>query len=217
MYGRTAALKGVSLRLEAGQTLALLGPNGSGKTTLLRILAGATAPTAGSGSIFGLDIIANRIELRGHVGMLSGDSYLYEDLTARENLQFIVTMAGRKPDLAEMQAILKEVSLERHADKRVRTFSSGMRRRLSLARLLLIDPRMWLLDEPYNSLDEAGADLVDAIVRRVTNAGGAAILATHDAERALALADIAARLDRGVMVSFGPAAGPRLRHVEHVG
>jgi heme exporter protein A len=217
LYGRTAALRGVSLRLECGQMLALLGPNGSGKTTLLRIIAGATSPTAGGGSIFGRDLRSERLELRSEAGFLSGDSYLYEDLTARENLAFIVTMAGRKAGAGELEVVLEEVGLRGQASERVRTYSSGMKRRLSLARLLLLNPRLWLLDEPYVSLDEAGADLVDEIVRRVARGGGAVVLATHDAERALRLADAVARLERGALVDVGPAGGQHLRHVEHVG
>jgi heme exporter protein A len=217
LYGRTAALKAVSLRLEAGQTLAILGPNGSGKTTLLKVIAGAVTPTVGIGSIFGRDILAERLELRQDVGFMSGETYLYDDLTAFENLRFTVTMAGRKPVRAEILGRLQEMSLGTHADERVRSFSSGMRRRLSLARLLLLQPRLWLLDEPYNSLDAAGADLVDDIVRRVARRGGSTVLATHDAERAVGVADLCATLDRGSLTRFGPAPGHQLRHVEHVG
>jgi heme exporter protein A len=216
LYGRTAALKQVSLTLERGHVLALLGPNGSGKTTLLRIIAGATSPTAGGGTIFGRDMVAERLDLRSEVGFFAGETYLYDDLTAVENLRFTVTMAGRTPRAAEIDDVLRRVSLREQAGERLRTFSSGMKRRLSLARLLLLDPRLWLLDEPYNSLDEAGCELVNEIVRSVTRRGGAVILATHDAERAVRLADQVARLDNGVLVSVS-APGQPLRHVEHVG
>jgi heme ABC exporter ATP-binding subunit CcmA len=217
LYGRTAALRGVSLRLGCGQTLALLGPNGSGKTTLLRIIAGATSPTAGSGFIFGRDMVAERLDLRSEIGFMSGDSYLYDDLTANENLRFVMTVAGRKPRVADIDDVLRQVVLRPHADERVRTFSSGMRRRLSLARTLLLNPRLWLLDEPYNSLDEAGAELVDEIVLRVKRGGGAAVIATHDVERAIRLADLVARLENGALVHAGPPTGQLVRHVEHVG
>jgi len=202
LYGRTAALKAVSLHLDAGQILLLLGPNGSGKTTLLKIVAGAIAPTIGTGSVFGLDIIAQRRELRSHIGLLAGESYLYEDLTALENLRFMTTMAGLRPDQGEILRALDRVALLPHADHRVRDFSSGMKCRLAVARLLLLHPQLLLLDEPYNSLDAAGADLVDAVIREAVREGRTVALATHDAERGLALADSVACLDRGVLTYF---------------
>lgn len=217
LYGRTAALKATSLRIEAGETLALLGPNGSGKTTLLKIVAGAIAPTLGSGAVLGRDLLRERHQLRRDVGMLAGATYLYDDLTAEENLRFIVTMAGYRPRADAIARALAEVELTASAGERVRGFSSGMRRRLALARLLLLAPRLLLLDEPYNSLDATGADLVDGMVARVTGGGGAVILATHDAERALALASRVAVLDRGALVYAGTPGGYRMRHAQHVG
>ncbi len=207
LYRRTAALKAISLRLECSETLALLGPNGSGKTTLLKIVAGAITPTLGSGSIFGRDMVKHRLALRSEVGLLAGETYLYEDLSAMENLRFILTMAGRRPRQEDLLRVLEEVDLADHAAERVRTFSSGMRRRLAMARLLLLRPRLLLLDEPYNSLDAAGIELVDALVRGITREGGATVLATHAAERGLALADRVAILDRGALSYAGPVEG----------
>lgn len=205
LYGRTAALKAISFRLEPGQTLALLGPNGSGKTTLLKILAGAISPTLGRGSIFGRDMLTERAALRSEVGLLAGESYLYEDLSAAENLLFIMTMAGRETRREEVLRVLEEVDLGRHADERVRSFSSGMRRRTALARLLLLRPKLLLLDEPYNSLDAKGADLVDWVIRSAAEEGRAVVLATHDVERSLAVADEVIELQQGTVKYAGPA------------
>lgn len=216
LYGRTAALRAVSLRLESGQVLALLGPNGSGKTTLLKILAGAISPTLGRGAIFGKDIRADRAALRPEVGLLAAETYLYDDLTARENLRFILTMAGRRLPESELRAVLERVSLAGQANDRVRSFSSGMKRRLTVARLLLLQPRLLLLDEPYNSLDAEAAALVDEVVREASSEGRTVILATHDAERALALADQVAELQRGALIHLGPAPAYR-GHAQHVG
>jgi heme exporter protein A len=217
VYGRTAALRASSLRVEPGETVALLGPNGSGKTTLLKIIAGAITPTLGSGRIFGKNMLSERHALRAEVALLASETYLYDDLTARENLRFILTMAGRRPEVGSLEGALETVDLATHADERVRTFSSGMRRRLALARMIVLEPRLLLLDEPYNSLDEAGADLVDVLVRRAAHAGHVTVLATHDAPRALAVADKVAVLERGEVTYWGAVAGYRVRHAQHVG
>ncbi len=217
LYGRTAALRAVTLQLDAGQTLVLLGPNGSGKTTLLKIVAGAISPTLGHGHIFGHDMQRERVSLRSEVGLMAGETYLYDDLTALENLRFTTVMAGHHLPAVSLLSMLSAVDLEAHAQERVRSFSSGMKRRLSLARLLLQKPRLMLLDEPYNSLDAVGADLVDSVVRSAAAEGRTVILATHDAERGLALADVVAVLERGRLVSVGPPAAYRARHAQYVG
>jgi ABC-type multidrug transport system ATPase subunit len=125
-------------------------------------------------------------------------------------------MAGLSLHGTALNEMLAEVGLETDAGERVRTFSSGMKRRLSLARMLLTSPRLLLLDEPYNSLDEDGAELVDAKVSRAASEGCAAVLATHDADRALLMATHVARLERGRLMYFGPVGGYRSR-VLHVG
>ncbi|MGI8969031.1 MAG: heme ABC exporter ATP-binding protein CcmA [Chloroflexota bacterium] len=214
LYGRTAALKATTLQLPVGETLALLGPNGSGKTTLLKILAGAITPTLGDGTIFGCNLVRERVQLRALVGLLAAETYLYDDLSAEENLRFIVTMAGMRPNDDAITSVLTEVNLHRHAKERVRGFSSGMKRRLALGRLLLLRPRLLLLDEPYNSLDAAAADLVDSIIVQHSAEGGAVVLATHDADRALGLADLVVALEQGAVRYRGPAADFRRDYVQ---
>jgi ABC-2 type transport system ATP-binding protein len=222
LYGRTVALRSITLELGCGSTLALLGSNGSGKTTLLKILAGATTATLGSARIFGHDLASDRASLRPLIGLMAPETYLYDDLTSFENLQFILTLAGNRSKEESISNALARVGLGGHAAERVRTFSSGMKRRLCLARTLLLEPRLILLDEPYNSLDEAAADLVDDVVREAVAGGRAVVLATHDAERALALADRVAMLDRGALTYVGPARPEHVEngvmaHAEHVG
>lgn len=213
LYGSAVALRALSLQLPPGEALALLGPNGSGKTTLLKIVAGAIGPTLGSGTVYGHDLVRDRAALRSLTGLLAAETYHYDDLTARENLRFILIMAGRRPADGQLAQALDEVGLAQHADERVRTFSSGMRRRLVLARLSLLAPRLLLLDEPYNSLDAEAADLVDTIVRRITECGGAVVLASHDAARALTVSDRVAVLDRGALTHLGPVHS----YAQHVG
>lgn len=217
LYGRTAALKATSLRLHEGEIMALLGPNGSGKTTLLKVVVGAIAPTLGKGIIFGRDMMRERALLRTDVGLMASETYLYDDLTAAENLRFAATIGGRRPAAGEIVDVLGTVGLARHADERVRSFSSGMKRRLSLGRLLLLGPRLLLLDEPYNSLDAAAADLVDEVVTDLAGRGGAILLATHDAERALTLAHSVAVLERGALRFAGSVGAYRMLDAQYVG
>jgi heme exporter protein A len=213
LYGSSVALRALSLQLPAGEVLALLGPNGSGKTTLLKIVAGALTPTLGEGRVYGHHLVRDRAALRKLTGILAAETYLYDDLTARENLRFILTMRGHRPAAAHLAGALDDVGLGRHMDERVRTFSSGMRRRLALARLTLLAPKLMLLDEPYNSLDTDAADLVDAVVRRAAENGGAVVLATHDAARGLRVAQRVAVLDRGTLRHVGPVHS----YAQHVG
>jgi heme exporter protein A len=205
LFGRSAALAGVSLEVERGRMVALLGPNGAGKTTLLRILATSLRPTYGTAHVDGIDV-AERPELvRPRVAYLSHATGLYDELTATENLRFAATMLGR-PNPAEAAAhALAEVGLEADAGRRVRGFSAGMRRRLALGRLLIGAPSLILLDEPHAALDAEGAALVDRLLERWRTGGTTVLVATHQAERITRLADGWARLDAGVVVELGGA------------
>jgi heme exporter protein A len=217
LFGRTIALRAITLRLEPGQILALLGANGSGKTTLLKIVAGAIAPTAGTVEIFADERRPDPVGARSHIGLLASETYLYDDLTAAENLRFTLTMAGQKTSDARVLSALEAVRLAPHAADRVRSFSSGMKRRLAVARVQVLQPRLLLLDEPYNSLDADGTDMIDDWMRNVTKLGGAVVVATHDAKRITALADFVAYLDRGRLRYAGPVHGYREDHALDVG
>lgn len=217
LYGQTIALRAVSLRLGTGQSLALLGANGSGKTTLLKIVAGAFSPSAGTVRVYGHDTRRESRVVRSQTGLVAGETYLYDDLTAEENLRFTLTMAGRTASHSEISQALAAVRLAPHARDRVRSFSSGMKRRLAVARVQMLDPPVILLDEPYNSLDMDGAEMIDAWIRRVTASGGAAVIATHDAQRVMAFADVVVQLDRGMLRYAGPVEGYRGTHALHVG
>ncbi|MEO7332776.1 MAG: ABC transporter ATP-binding protein, partial [Gemmatimonadales bacterium] len=144
LFGRSAALAGVSLSVEAGRTLALLGPNGAGKTTLLRILATAIRPSFGALRIDGVDALRHPEIVRTRVAYLSHATGMYDDLTAAENLRFAATMLGW--GASEGQPVVRDalatVDLAAVADQRVRTFSAGMRKRLALARILVARPSL---------------------------------------------------------------------------
>ncbi len=188
VFGRTLALEGVDLAVEAGEVVALLGANGAGKTTLLKLLATALRPTAGGGRVLGHDLREGRDAIRRRIGMISHSHHLYDDLTARENLRFAAAMRGLRPGEAELAKALHEVGLEA-AGGRVRTFSTGMKRRLVIGKMVLFAPDLLFLDEPHNTLDQAASALLEGYVASVAARGGAAVLATHNLSRAFAMAD----------------------------
>ena len=196
--GSRWALRGVTLGVEPGEVVAVVGPNGSGKTTLLRVLATTLVPLRGSGRIFGLDLVRDADAIRELVGMLGQSTGLYDDLTAAENLAFALRMYGRTPAAATIHTALESVGMAPHADERVRTLSSGMRRRVALARLVLRRPRLLLLDEPYNTLDSTGVAVVDSLIHETADAGGAVLVVSHDLGRSAA-----GRYDRVVGLSAG--------------
>jgi len=210
-FDRNVALRPLSLSLPAGAVLLLVGPNGAGKTTLLRLLATSLRPTAGRAAVFGWDVVRNADAVR-RVCVYVGTSHgMYEGLTAQENLAFAAAMGG-KGDTA--RAALERVGLTGVGHHPVRTFSTGMKRRLALARAWLLEPRLLLLDDPFSALDADGMGLVDDLTAHVKSTGGSVILATHEWERGVRLADMVVGLAEGRQVATASAAEvtpPRLR------
>jgi heme exporter protein A len=205
-YGAARVLDDVSLELRAGECLALLGPNGAGKTTLLRILATLLRPTAGELSVAGVDAVRRPDAIRALVGMVAHGSYVYEDLTALENLRFWAVMAGHDASEARLRAALQQVELDGVADERARTFSAGMKRRLGLGRVVLAEARLLLLDEPFTGLDRQGRKWLGEFLLGRKEAGSAVVMATHSFGRELGIADRVAILAGGRMVLDRPLA-----------
>lgn len=201
-------LRGANLTVRPGEVVAILGRNGSGKTTLLRIIATLLRPTRGTGVVLGLDLARDGDAVRRRVALLGHTNAIYPDLTAAENLAFALRMLGRPADRAAIEEALGAVGLHGEADTRVRGFSAGMQRRLALARVGLLDPGLLLLDEPYSSLDPEGAELVTARIARMRDAGGSAMVVTHDVVRARRIADRVVALDAGRVVPCGPNDSP---------
>ncbi len=204
-YGPTLVLDGISLALPRGRCLAVLGPNGAGKTTLLRLLATLQRPTSGTLTIDGVDAMREPDRVRPLLGVVAHGSYVYEDLTARENLRFWETLRGGDPSAARVAAALAQVELDSVADERVRTFSAGMKRRLGLARVLLAEARLLLLDEPFTGLDRRGQKWVNEFLLAFKARGGTAVVATHSLGGSLAVADRIAILAQGRLVLDRPA------------
>jgi heme exporter protein A len=205
LFGRSAALADVSLRIEAGRLVSLTGPNGAGKTTLLRILATSLRPSFGTAAVDGIDVARDPQAVRARVAYLGHANGLYDDLTAVENLHFAAGMLGIPgPQAATtVQEALTRVGLAAFARDRVRGYSAGMRRRLALGRLLLARPSLVLLDEPHAALDADGMALVDRLIADWRTAGVSILIASHHADRVDDLADGWARLDNGLLTVVG--------------
>jgi heme ABC exporter ATP-binding subunit CcmA len=199
-FGRRWALRGVSLTVPRGEVLALLGHNGSGKSTLLRVASTVIRPTRGQGTIYGVDIVRQAATVRAMIALLSTDPGVYGDLTAFENLHFAARMLGVLPDPLALRRALDRVGLGRDEHELARNMSSGMQRRLSIARLLLREPQLLFLDEPYNSLDTEGAALVNALIRETRARGGTVLLVAHDIARAEGLPDRTVTIEDGVLI-----------------
>jgi ABC-type multidrug transport system ATPase subunit len=209
-FGRLWAVKGADLTVGWGEVVGLLGPNGSGKTTLLRILAGVLTPTEGRAQVGGIDVVGpDRDRVRERVGIVSGDAYLYGDLTAAENMRLALAMLGRSGDRELVRRTLETVGLTRAMNRRVRDFSTGMRKRLALARAIAGEPAVLLLDEPYSGLDEQGVRFVHDVVDCWRIEGRALLMATHHDVHA------AERCDRCVLLGPEPGTGRPEAPVAH--
>jgi heme exporter protein A len=205
-YGRRWALIDVSLQAPPGCVVMVTGRNGSGKSTLLRVLATAIRPDRGSARVAGFDLKRQTDALRRNVSLLSHHSYHYEALTPLENLDVAARFAGLAADREALLARLATVGLADRADDPVSTFSAGMRKRLSLARTLLRDSAVVMLDEPYGQLDPPGHRLVDRVIDSLRGRGATVLVATHLLERGGALSDMAVVLEAGRLAWAGPAA-----------
>jgi oleandomycin transport system ATP-binding protein len=216
VFGAQRVLDGVDLDVVAGEAVALLGPNGAGKTTLLKIVATLLRPTRGTAVVGGHDCVRAAESVRAMLGVVAHGAHVYEDLTARENLAFWLRLRGLRADRDTLAAALADVDLERQAEARVRTFSAGMRRRLSLARLALTRPRVLLLDEPFAGLDQRARKWLEGRLETFKAGGAAVLMATHSFGRELGVADRLAIMVAGRVVLDTPRAGLDAGDVQRV-
>jgi len=211
-FGRVTALGGIDFEIAPGEAVAILGANGAGKSTLLRILAGLSRPSEGrfeaSREADGADASdrapirpLRREALRAAIGYVGHSTLLYGDLTAGENLVFAARLQGHALTADRLTTLLERVGLEAVRERRAGTFSRGMAQRLAIARAIVHEPAVLLLDEPFTGLDELSAERLSSQLAALRSGGRTLIVVTHDPQRGVELADRALLLDRGRIVA----------------
>ncbi len=204
-FGERTVVRGVDLQVPRGVAFGYLGPNGAGKTTLIRMLLGLTRPNAGTMSLRGLPVPKRRAEALSRVGAIVDEPRFHRHLTGRENLAIVAAARGRET-FARIPAALERVGLVHRADDRVKTYSMGMRQRLGIARCLMADPELLVLDEPMNGLDPAGILDFRKLIRALVAEGRTVMLSSHILDEVEKTCDYVAIVDRGEIIANGPLA-----------
>jgi ABC-2 type transport system ATP-binding protein len=202
-FGDRVAVDNVELRIPGGSAFGYLGPNGAGKTTLIRMLLGLTSATSGTMRLLGRPVPAEREQALARVGAIVEEPRFHPFLTGRENLE-IIAAARERGAHARIDGALDRVGLTARAHERVSKYSLGMRQRLGVARALLADPELLILDEPTNGLDPAGILEFRGVVRRLVGEGRTVVLSSHLLDEVERICDAVAIVDRGRVVSHGP-------------
>jgi len=201
-YGGVEALRGVSFELRRGEFLCLFGPNGAGKSTLLKLIATLLRPSSGTVQVLGFDQEEHSEVYRAQLGLVSHQSYLYDDLTALENLEFYGTLYAISDPRGRAEELLRKVGLFSRRHSPVSEFSRGMQQRLTIARALVNDPSLLLLDEPYTGLDEHAANMLRLQLEELHNRDRTIVMVTHNLRRGFESA-----------TKLGILAGGRLRYL----
>jgi heme ABC exporter ATP-binding subunit CcmA len=206
LFGRFPALRKISVRFACGRCYVLLGENGAGKSTLLRVLAGLLQPTMGTARIFSAGKPEKIADQRARIGYMSHAPMLYDELSAMENLRYFAGLYRSCSCLTPQEA-LRSVGLDPTLSRPVGQFSQGMRQRTSLARVLLPQPELLLLDEPFSNMDVASAGKMVALLGRLRAASRTIVLTTHQRSLAEPLADYLLTMEAGQLISSteGPA------------
>lgn len=196
-FGNRAVLKGVDLHVAEGEFLTLVGPNGAGKTTLMNVISTLSKPTGGRVRMAGYDLGGAAIEIRRRIGLVSHKTLLYDDLSAEENLRFYVRMYDVPDADARIETVLRRVGLWGRQRDPVRTYSRGMQQRLAIARAMVHNPPILLLDEPDTGLDQHAAAMLTELLHEVGATRRTVLMTTHNLERGLELGDQVAILSGG--------------------
>lgn len=208
-YGDIHAVDDISFSVAVGEIFGLLGHNGAGKTTTMRMLTGRTRPTRGGARIDGVDIVENFDQIKPHINLVFEDQNLYERLSGRDNLRLFADLYEQPASRAD--ELLKLVGLGEAAKRRVKTYSSGMKQRLLVARALVNEPRVLFLDEPTRGLDPASASELRQVIRRLSMQGTTVCLTTHYMEEADELCHRVAFLSHGKIVALDVPRELKLR------
>jgi heme ABC exporter ATP-binding subunit CcmA len=194
------ALRGIDLRVKKGEFLTIFGPNGAGKTTLIKLLATLTKPTSGKVSIANYDIKKDPDKVRALIGVISHEPYLYGNLSALENITFFASLYGISQARKKAIEVIKQIGLETRMYDLVRTFSRGMQQRLAVARAIVHEPKILLLDEPYTGLDQDGARIFGEMLRWLKTQGRTIVMTTHNFLEGIEMSDRVAILGGGKIV-----------------
>ncbi|MDG6932560.1 MAG: ABC transporter ATP-binding protein [Nitrososphaerota archaeon] len=213
-FGNLIAVDKVSFKVSKGEIFGLVGPNGAGKSTLLKMLCTVLRPTSGKGYVEGHDIVKEATEVRRSIGVVQEKLILYSPLTPIENLEFFGNLYNMDSKIlrAKIMELLDDVKLMTVKDRPVGTFSTGMRQRLNIARALLHDPRVVILDEPTNGLDPQSVRWVRDFIIKLKERGLTVVLTTHDMYEIDELAEVVAIMDRGQILEIGNKDELKSRH-----
>lgn len=213
-YGRTQVLRGLDLEVPWGKVMTILGPNGSGKTTLIKTLASLIRPDAGELSIAGADIRRRGNRARRIMGVVTHDTLLYDELTGYENLRFHARMFRLDSIEQRIETVADRLGMADRLHQKVGTLSHGMKKRFSIARALLHDPLVLIMDEPESGLDQDALALLEAVVRDKTDPYRTVLMTTHNLDRAIALSDQLAILSRGVIAYQGSTESTKAEYLK---
>ncbi|HSG32816.1 MAG TPA: heme ABC exporter ATP-binding protein CcmA [Thermodesulfobacteriota bacterium] len=196
-YGVLNALRGLSFEVNSGEFIVIFGPNGAGKSTLLKILSTILKPTSGTVLIGDNDVIKGPDKVRNLIGLVSHESYLYDNLSALENLKFFGDLYGLESSEERAKELLQTMQLDNRGQDLIGNYSRGMKQRVSLARALIHDPDILLLDEPFNGLDILGISIVNQILKTLKAEGKTILMSTHNFDECIGIADIILVIVRG--------------------
>ncbi|GIW47066.1 MAG: ABC transporter ATP-binding protein [Deltaproteobacteria bacterium] len=202
-FGSVKVLNRISLKIRKGEFYTILGPNGAGKTTLIKLLATLSRATSGRVVVANHDVMKEPDKVRAKIGFVSHDPYLYGDLSALENIEFFATLYGVPKARDRAVEVISQVGLQNRMYDLVRTFSRGMQQRLAVARAIVHDPLILLLDEPYTGLDQHGIRVLGDMLRWLKSQGRTIVLTTHNLAEVFDVSDRVSILSNGKIVYEG--------------